>query len=155
MPSLYIQLIPLYFQQPTTQYSFAEKVETTETMWKGGIYIHNCCNIVCCINGILPCYFTVVPIWPKSYHNTEPKGIFLCYLVHHTCYNLTKNDRSNFQFSPLDSQFFWLVGNLISYLQHSRNSYDVVKYTRCKINKPNRRMNYQTAVYFYRMRARL
>ena len=32
VPSLYIQLIPLYFQQPTTQYSLAEKVEAIEIM---------------------------------------------------------------------------------------------------------------------------
>ena len=29
------------------------------------------------INNIGPCYFTVVSIWPKSYHDTAPQGTVL------------------------------------------------------------------------------
>ena len=36
-----------------------------------------------CINNIGPCYFTVVPMWLKSYHDTGPEGTFLPHLVHH------------------------------------------------------------------------
>ena len=35
------------------------------------------------MNNIGPCYFTVAPMWPKSYHTTGPKSTFLHYLVRH------------------------------------------------------------------------
>ena len=28
------------------------------------------------INSIGPCYFTIAPMWPKSYHDTGPQGTF-------------------------------------------------------------------------------
>ena len=31
----------------------------------------------------LPYYFTVVPMWPKSHHNTGPQVTFLRHLVDH------------------------------------------------------------------------
>ena len=40
-------------------------------------------EIQCCINSIGPCYFTVAPLWSKSYHDTGPQGTFLCHLVCH------------------------------------------------------------------------
>ena len=40
-------------------------------------------NIQHCINNIGLCYFTVAPIWPKSYRAIGPKSTFLCHLVHH------------------------------------------------------------------------
>ena len=33
------------------------------------------------VNNSSPVYFA--PMWPKSYHGTEPPRIFLCHLVHH------------------------------------------------------------------------
>ena len=35
------------------------------------------------MNNIGPCYFTVAPMWPKSYHTTGPKITFLRHLVGH------------------------------------------------------------------------
>ena len=34
-------------------------------------------NIQQCINNIGPCYFTVSPMWPKSYRTIGPKSTFL------------------------------------------------------------------------------
>ena len=35
------------------------------------------------INNIGPFYFTVAPMWPKTYHNTGQQGTSLCHLVCH------------------------------------------------------------------------
>ena len=40
-------------------------------------------NIQYCMNNIGPFYFTVAPMWPKSYHTTGPKSTFLRHLVRH------------------------------------------------------------------------
>ena len=43
----------------------------------------NCSTFQCQNNNIGLCYFTVVPKWPKSYHDTGVQGTFLHHLVYH------------------------------------------------------------------------
>ena len=47
------------------------------------------------MNKIGPCYFTVVPMWPKSYHTTGPKSTFLCHLVRHRTLSKTLSYRNS------------------------------------------------------------
>ena len=66
-------------------------------------------NIQHCINNIGPCYFTVAPMWPKSYRTIGPKSTFLRHRI------LSKTLSNTFTLSqfPLlcymfDDLFVWM-----------------------------------------------
>ena len=70
-------------------------------------------NIHHFVNNIGPCYFTVAPVWPKSYHTIGPKSTFLCHLVHHrTLSKILSNTFTLPQFPLLcymfDDLFVWM-----------------------------------------------
>ena len=52
-------------------------------VYNGTFIVFLSANIQHCINNIGPCYFTVAPMWPKSYCTIGPKSTFLRHLVCH------------------------------------------------------------------------
>ena len=52
-------------------------------VYNSNFIVFSSANIQHCMNNISPSHFTVVPMWPKSYHTTGPKSTFLRHLVRH------------------------------------------------------------------------
>ena len=52
-------------------------------VYNSTFFVFSSANIQHCINNIGPRYFTVAPMWPKSYRTIGPKSTFLRHLVSH------------------------------------------------------------------------
>ena len=86
----------------------------TSNLWFGTKLV---CFCLCDrINNVGPRYFTVPPIWHKSYHNTGPRGTFMSHLVHHR--TLSKTLTSTFQTKAihLDAYFVKPVFGLCDFI---------------------------------------
>ena len=52
-------------------------------VYNSTFFVFSSANIQHCINNIGLCYFTVAPMWPKSYRTIGPKSTFLRHLMSH------------------------------------------------------------------------
>ena len=68
------------------------------------------------MNNVGPCYFTVAPIWHKSYHNTGPRGTFMSHLVHHRTLSKTLTSASQTKVIRLDAYFIKPVFGLRDFI---------------------------------------